>query len=51
MSEWSWVIASYALTWVVLGVYVVIIHGRLSRTRAELRHETDRADEPEEMQA
>lgn len=44
MSDWPWVAASYALTWIVLGVYALLIHRRLARARNEFEIEQDRSN-------
>ncbi|GEM_PF-557939 len=51
MSDWPWVIASYALTWIVLGVYALQIHRRLARARAEYETEKNRSTESLEVEA
>lgn len=45
MSDWPWVIASYALTWLVLAAYVVLVHRRLARARSELEVEREKAND------
>jgi len=47
MSDWPWVIASYALTWTVLGVYAISIHRRLARARVEFEAESNRSSSME----
>jgi CcmD family protein len=37
MSEWSYVVAAFGLTWAVLTGYLAYLSGRLSRARAALR--------------
>jgi CcmD family protein len=37
MSEWNYVIAAYALTWVVLVGYAILVNGRLLRAERALR--------------
>lgn len=36
MPEWPWVVASYGLTWLVLGAYTLMVRRRLRRARTEL---------------
>ena len=36
MSEWSYIIAAYALTWLGLGAYAARLSARLRRAAAEL---------------
>lgn len=36
MADWSWVVAAYALTWTVLGVFAVRTLRGLARARARL---------------
>jgi uncharacterized membrane protein (DUF485 family) len=48
MSDWPWVIASYALTWVVLGVYALRIRGQLAEATAELQAESQHSSSPME---
>ncbi|HEY8470956.1 MAG TPA: CcmD family protein [Longimicrobiales bacterium] len=36
MSEWGYVIAAYALTWVAVGGYVVYLRVRTARARTAL---------------
>ncbi len=33
MSEWSYVVAAYGLTWLVLAGYAAYVHGRVRRAR------------------
>jgi CcmD family protein len=40
MSEWKFVGAAYALTWVVLAGYTIFVHARARRARARLEHLT-----------
>jgi len=44
MSDWPWVVASYALTWIVLGIYALQIQRRLARARHEFETERDRSN-------
>jgi CcmD family protein len=37
MSEWSFVIAAFSLTWVVLGGYAAYVQARLGRANRALR--------------
>ncbi|HEX7090023.1 MAG TPA: CcmD family protein [Longimicrobiales bacterium] len=46
MSEWGYVIAAYALTWVVVGGYVLYLRGRTARAREELDAAAAREAEP-----
>lgn len=50
MSDWPWVIASYALTWIVLGVYALSTRRGLVRARAELDVEKRRANSSVEVE-
>lgn len=50
MSDWPWVVASYALTWLVLGSYAVMIHRRGARARIELETAMERTDSPTEKE-
>lgn len=43
MSDWPWVVASYALTWTVLAGYAVWIHFGLDAARRRLETETRNA--------
>ncbi len=36
MSEWGFVIAAYAVTWVAIAGYVLYLRGRAARARREL---------------
>jgi CcmD family protein len=40
MSDWPWVIASYGLTWLVLGAYALGIRRRLQRAQEEFERES-----------
>jgi hypothetical protein len=51
MSDWPWVVASYALTWVVLGVYALRIRGQLTRARVELESKSKQGGGPMEAQS
>lgn len=51
MSDWPWVSASYALTWVVLGVYALRIQRRLVRARTGLEGEADRTGSSMEVES
>jgi hypothetical protein len=42
LADWPWVIWSYALTWVVLGTYALLVNRWLTRARAELNEELER---------
>ena len=44
MSDWPWVLASFALTWVVLAVYAIRINRRLALARDELEAEQTRLE-------
>ncbi len=48
MSDWPWVIASYALTWIVLGGYALMILGKLDKAKAELDAERRPSKEMEQ---
>ena len=50
MSDWPWVIASYALTWTVLGIYALWTVRNLRQARSELEAETRRAGGPPEVE-
>ncbi len=45
MSDWPWVLASFALTWVVLAVYAVRVNRRLARARKDLTAEKNRSND------
>jgi hypothetical protein len=49
MSDWPWVIASYGLTWIVLGGYGLELHRRGVRAAMELAAST-RGSDPSEPQ-
>jgi CcmD family protein len=51
MSDWPWVIASYALTWTVLGVYALWTVRNLRQARSELEAETRRAGGSPEIES
>lgn len=42
MSEWSYVVAAYALTWVGLAGYALYLHARARRAQRLLRDEEER---------
>jgi len=44
VSDWPWVIASYGLTWFVLGFYALWILRRLQAAGAELEMESHRSN-------
>jgi CcmD family protein len=46
MSEWGYVIAAYALTWVVVAGYVLYLRGRTARARKELDTAAAQETEP-----
>jgi hypothetical protein len=51
MSDWPWVIASYALTWGVLATYALRIRGQLARGKAELESKSQYGGSPMEVES
>lgn len=51
MSDWPWVVAAYALTWVALAIYALRIRGQLARANSELHDESRYSRGPTEMES
>jgi hypothetical protein len=51
MSDWPWVVASYALTWVVLAIYAFRIRSQLAGAKAELESKSLNSGSPMEVES